>query len=433
MATTYEETEKKVYDLSPLLREQQRQQTEAALADLKNAYTKNMAQYNAAEKQLPQIYDANRNAAAAQDAIARKNFQERAVDTGLNTGTSGQAELARQSAYRKALAGIDSDEAKARADLDLARQNLTADYQAAMAKARASGDANLLGSLYSEMTRVQNLDRADAQQAAAAQQSAADAAYKQQQTAAETAYKQQLDSAKALANVGDYSAYGSLFGWTPEQIAAAQTQYAAQNAPKTAATSGTAGTTGATAATGTAVGTAAQPTGTASGAASIGETQAVLNAQNGIFDEPTLNALHDMGFSDADLMERYGYEPMPASQMPGAPVGQLTPGVRAANWLQSNVFAPVQDYLSALTAPAVEQPTSQNGSDTYTGNGTASVSIGDEAQTPEPSAMDVILSALRQGYNANSVYAFAQDALSNGLLTPQEYQTAIAALSNTRR
>ena len=154
------------YDLSDYLREQQAAQTERDLARLKAAYEKSMQGYNDAAERLPATYDAAKNHVAAQNAIMKKNFDERAAVSGLNSGTSGQAELARSSAYQAGIAGLDEEQANALSDIDLKKANLESEYQSAIVEARASGDAALANALYEELVRVQGMEREDAQIAA---------------------------------------------------------------------------------------------------------------------------------------------------------------------------------------------------------------------------------------------------------------------------
>ena len=177
-------------DFSKYLKDQYAAQIESQLAGLKTAYENSMNGYNDSMERLPQQYATARNNAAAQDAIARKQFDERAVASGLNTGTSGQAELARESTYRGNIADIDSAEGNAKADLDLQMKNLQSQYESAIAKAEADGKANLANALYQEMVRAQNYTL---QQQSAAQQQAnweAQFAFQQQQYADALAQQQ---------------------------------------------------------------------------------------------------------------------------------------------------------------------------------------------------------------------------------------------------
>jgi len=170
------------YDLSEYLQQASAAQIEAELAGLKDAYEKSMAGYDAKLEQLPQTYDAARNNLAAQDAIARKSFDERAVASGLSSGASGQVELARSSAYQRDLANIDQAEANAVSEIELAKANLQSEYENAIAAAKASGNAELATALYQELLRVQGLNREDAQLNAAQNAAAQELALKYAQT-----------------------------------------------------------------------------------------------------------------------------------------------------------------------------------------------------------------------------------------------------------
>ena len=105
---------------------------------------------------------------AATNALEKQAFDERANAMGLNTGTSGQAQLARSSLYQRDLAGIGAAEANAMADLDLQRAQRQAEYEAAMVEAKAKSDAALNSALYAEMVRQQELAAAQAAAAAKA-------------------------------------------------------------------------------------------------------------------------------------------------------------------------------------------------------------------------------------------------------------------------
>lgn len=154
------------YALTEFLKQQAAQQLEAELAGLKSAYDSSIAGLDAAADKLPQTYDAARNQAAAQNALEKRAFDERAVASGLNTGTTGQAELARGSVLQAQLAGIGQKEADAMSDIELQRAKLVSDYQSAIAEAEATSDAKLANALYNELLRVQGLEREDAQLAA---------------------------------------------------------------------------------------------------------------------------------------------------------------------------------------------------------------------------------------------------------------------------
>ena len=129
----------------------------AELAALKSAYEQNTATLDASRAQIAPVYDIARNSAANQNALSRGAFQEMAVANGLNTGTTGQAALAQDIVYQQNLSAIDREQAQKLADLDLQRSQLDTEYQNAIVKAEATGDAELANALYEEYVRQQNL------------------------------------------------------------------------------------------------------------------------------------------------------------------------------------------------------------------------------------------------------------------------------------
>lgn len=145
-----------VSDLSDYLRQQQTAQTEAALAALKGAYDKNVLLYDAQRGKLPALYNAQRNQLASDVAQSRRAYDERALASGLNTGTAGQADLARSSVMNQGMADIGQAEADALAEIDLARSQLQAEYENAIAQQKAQDGAALLERLYEEAVRQDN-------------------------------------------------------------------------------------------------------------------------------------------------------------------------------------------------------------------------------------------------------------------------------------
>lgn len=149
------------YDLSEWLKKQYESVLEGELAGLKDAYEKNNASLDDEEARLSGIYDPQRNRIAAQNALAKRVWDERAVANGLSSGASGQAELARSSTMQRDLASIGEEEANARADVSLRKKNLTIEYTNAITQARANGQYELAKALYNELVRVQGLERED--------------------------------------------------------------------------------------------------------------------------------------------------------------------------------------------------------------------------------------------------------------------------------
>lgn len=149
------------YDLSEWLKKQYASALEGELAGLKDAYEKNNASLEDEEARLSGIYDPQRNRIAAQNALAKRVWDERAAANGLSSGANGQAELARSSVMQRDLASIGEEEANARADVSLRKKNLTIEYTNAITQARANGQAELAKALYNELVRVQGLERED--------------------------------------------------------------------------------------------------------------------------------------------------------------------------------------------------------------------------------------------------------------------------------
>ena len=144
-------------DGSNYLKELYAQKVAAELAALKSAYEKNTSTLDASRAQIAPVYDIARNSAANQNALSRGAFQEMAVANGLNTGTTGQAALAQDVVLQQNLSQIDRVKAEKTAAIDLQRSQLDTEYRNAIAKAEATGDAELANALYEEYVRQQNL------------------------------------------------------------------------------------------------------------------------------------------------------------------------------------------------------------------------------------------------------------------------------------
>lgn len=144
-------------DGSDYLKELYAKKVAAELAALKSAYEKNTATLDASRAQIAPVYDIARNSAANQNALSRGAFQEMAVANGLNTGTTGQAALAQDVVLQQNLSQIDREQAEKTAAIDLQRSQIDTEYRNAIAKAEATGDAELANALYEEYVRQQNL------------------------------------------------------------------------------------------------------------------------------------------------------------------------------------------------------------------------------------------------------------------------------------
>ena len=162
-----------------------RQQMQANLSALEGAYNANVTRMQRQGELIPQKYDAMRNLAAAQNELSRRNFGEYAAARGLNTGTSGQAELARSAELQRNLADLGAQEAEASGNLESELTALDQQYNAAVAQAQASGNADLANALYQELVR---------RQSAAAAQAEADAEQQRWRTEFEASRKDAADN-----------------------------------------------------------------------------------------------------------------------------------------------------------------------------------------------------------------------------------------------
>lgn len=180
--------------LQKYLEEMYAAQAEAAEAQLKAAYEKNIGALDEAQKNIPQIYRNARNQTAAESAVAGANFNEYAAAQGLGSGSATQAQLARTNALQGGLTAIDQQQANALADIEAERTQLMQQYQTAITEAKAQNKAALADALYSEMLRLQ--------------QEYADYADKQKQweyQLQQDQYTRQLNEAKLAAQYGDKS------------------------------------------------------------------------------------------------------------------------------------------------------------------------------------------------------------------------------------
>lgn len=175
---------------------------DADKASLAADYDSSMAALNRAKEQIEPAYYAAKNTAASDAARSKDAWNEYAAARGLNAGTSGQAELARNSIYQSAVTELNRAEADAEADAELQRRQLQADYAAAINQVRSEQEAARNLALLEEYYRQQELQR----------------------NAEETAYSRAVQKAQILASIGDYSGYKAM-GYTDAEIAALEMYY----------------------------------------------------------------------------------------------------------------------------------------------------------------------------------------------------------------
>lgn len=144
-----------VQDNSAYIEQMNKAQREAAIAEIKAAYEKNKAAIDRAGSGVSVGYQNARNEAAGASELAKRNNAQYAAAYGLNTGTGGQMELARNVALQNNLNSINTAEGQSMADLALQRANAETEYNNAIAQANAQGNSELASQLYQEKVRVQ--------------------------------------------------------------------------------------------------------------------------------------------------------------------------------------------------------------------------------------------------------------------------------------
>lgn len=156
-------------------KQQNEAQLEANLAKLQGAFDQSMAGYNAAKEQISPQYQQARNQTAASSDVNWKQFSDVAAANGLNTGAVGQAALSRGVALQSDLNALNRSEAEEISAIDLEIAKLQAEYQSAIAQAKASGEAELAAALYEQFNNfIAGKQQAQANQLAM-QQAAAEA------------------------------------------------------------------------------------------------------------------------------------------------------------------------------------------------------------------------------------------------------------------
>lgn len=130
----------------------------AQLQALRDAYDQNMLTYQAAREDIAPVFEAQRNATAAESERQRAAFNEYAAARGLNSGAGGQAELARGNVLAGNLNALNTEQARQETEIDRAIAALKAQYQNAIAQAKAGNDYQRLADLLTEYrTQEQSL------------------------------------------------------------------------------------------------------------------------------------------------------------------------------------------------------------------------------------------------------------------------------------
>ena len=187
------------------------------LSQLKSAYDSNLATLEAASRQIPQVYAAQRDSAASAARRENQAFNEYAAASGINTGAGSQVRLAQTNQLQRDMAQLGEAQAQAQAEAQRRIDDLKVTYQNEVATAIAKGEYDRAQALLDEF-------RTQEESIVASAEVQADNNYR-----GWTANQQRmLEIAQTLGNFGDFSGYSAL-GYTPSQVELMRRQWITEN------------------------------------------------------------------------------------------------------------------------------------------------------------------------------------------------------------
>lgn len=154
-------------------------QYDANAAQLRAGYEKNMSDAQAAQQRIAPQYQQQANNLAAQYERNRRNANLNAMNSGLSTGNAVQQQTAMNTQFQRNYADLRGNELQAQASSAQNMAGITADYQNALAKARADAENKKAAALIEDQNKQNDW------------------------------YDQQ---AKLRAGFGDFGAYEKLYG-----------------------------------------------------------------------------------------------------------------------------------------------------------------------------------------------------------------------------
>ena len=141
-------------DQSEYIRQMYQQQLAANRAQLDSDYNQNVSNLAGEESKIGSNYYEQRRQTQANADRSQANYNEMANASGLNSGTRGQAQLARNNQLQSDLTALGNAEAQNRAEIERQRTLLGQQYQNAIQKAQAENNMELAQRLYQEAVRV---------------------------------------------------------------------------------------------------------------------------------------------------------------------------------------------------------------------------------------------------------------------------------------
>lgn len=178
-ATVAQKKEPKLYSNSDAINQLYDAQKQAKAAELGAAYEQSRSNYQAAADKIPEQYQTQANDLAVQYERNKRNFNEQAARSGINTGASSQAELAQNAAWLRNYGNLRNAQTAAETEAQRNLNDLYNQYQMNLNAANAQIEAQRGAAQIDELNQQYARDKAQAE---------------------------------ALAQYGDFSGYGALFG-----------------------------------------------------------------------------------------------------------------------------------------------------------------------------------------------------------------------------
>lgn len=205
-------------DQSDYIRQMYERQLAANKAQLESDYNENVSNLAGEESKLGSNYYEQRRQTQANAERSQANYNEIANASGLNSGTRGQAQLARNNQLQSDLTTLNNAEAQNRAEIERQRTLLGQQYQNAIQKAQAENNMELAQRLYQEAVRVDesviDASKSDSNRAL----EILNMMLNQVSTDRNLASEEARQAAEIAAAGGKYGLYGKLYGLSDDVI-----------------------------------------------------------------------------------------------------------------------------------------------------------------------------------------------------------------------
>lgn len=205
-------------DQSDYIRQMYEQQLAANKAQLESNYNENLSGLDSEADSLGANYYEQRRQTQANADKAQANFNEMANAYGLNTGTGGQAQLARNNQLQSDLTTLGNAEAQNRAEIERQRTLLGQQYQSAIQQAQAENNMELAQALYQEAVRVDNSIIDASKNDSSRALDILNMMLNQVSADRSLASEEAREAAEIAAAGGKYGLYGTLYGLSDDVV-----------------------------------------------------------------------------------------------------------------------------------------------------------------------------------------------------------------------